>query len=649
MRANPSGAGLLAKGVLIAACAGACCGLADVVRALAARHELLQPHDAPRVVLFYAACFAVCGIVAALVARLFDMPQRALHLLVAVGATAFFAGAWLNISLLPGFTSGLSLTCDAVLLGAAALWFRSRYRDTALDGMRVGPWILAGAAAAALSFAAAAFVPPRDAGPAPSASAMPDSARPNVLVYLVDTLRADHLGCYGYAKPTSPEIDAFAKDATVFEDCRAVTSWTKPSVASLLTSLYPTLHGCVEQPEVLSPEAETLAETFRAAGWRTAAFVDNPFVSPEFGFGQGFDDFDYVRPNVCISGTLLGKALFMLAQHVPVGERVRGWFALGEATRRGCGVLHEALLAKVAGAKGAPWFAYVHAMEPHLPYSPSREDAEAMGFPAGAAYYGPPAYNGILPFQKTPAPAAGIVEGLVQQYDAEIRGFSRSFGALIEALRARGVLEKTIVVLVADHGEEFHEHGGWTHGHSLHREVTQVPFVLRVPDALGPAAKATRGRRVAGVTTLLDVFPTLLDLAQVRYPRGDETNAGWTLRPQLLPATGRASDAVGERVLLGELTMQSVGIRSIREGRWQYLLASEPLHEQAELFDDQSDPQHRRDKIEREPLVAGELRGKMREKFGVLEKARLSGGERELDPETAERLKALGYVGGKRK
>jgi arylsulfatase A-like enzyme len=642
--------GLLGRGVVIAACAGACTGLADVVRALAARRELVQPRDALLVVAFYVAWFAPCGIVAALVARAFDLRQRALHLLVVFGAAFFFFGAWMNVELLPGFTSGLSLAADAALLGATALWFRRRYRDTALDGMRVRPWIVAGGASVVAAAAAALVMPSRDDGPAPAATAAPGAERPNVLLYLCDTLRADHLGCYGYGRPTSPEIDEFAKDATVFEDCRAVTSWTKPSVASMFTSLYPTIHGCIEQREVLAPEAETVAEVFRAAGWRTAAFVDNPFVTPEFGFGQGFESFRCVRPSVVASGTLLGKALFMVSTQLPVGDAVRRLCGLGAEDRRSCADLNAAMLEATAGAPAEPWFAYLHAMEPHLKdarYEPSRADAEALGFPAGEPFIGPPPYNGILPFQRSPAPPPETLQRIVTEYDACIRGFSREFGRLIAELRRRGDLERTIVVFVADHGEEFHEHGGWTHGHSLHREVTQVPLIVRLPDCLGAAAKASRGRRVGGVATLLDVFPTLVDLASVRYPRGEERRCGLSLRPELLPPSGRAETAVPPRVLLGEMTMETVGIRSIREDGWQLIVAHEPLGERAELYRDGSDPRHGHDKYEAEALVAGELRTKMNEKFGVLEKARLAGGERELDPETLARLKSLGYAGGR--
>ena len=632
--------GLLWRGALIAACAGACAGLADVLRALLSPRELVQARDALEVVLFYAVCFAPCGAAAALIARLFDMPLRALHLLVAFGTTAFFAGAWMNLTLLPGFTEPLSIVADLALLAVVAFWFRRRYRHTALDGMRTARWVVAGSAAVVVAVALSFLVPPRSEGPAPDAAAPAGAPRPNVLVYLCDTLRADRLGCYGCPKPTSPEIDAFANDATRFEDCRAVTSWTKPSVASLVTSLYPTMHGCVEQRQVLVPEAETLAEVFRAAGWRTAAFVDNPFVSPEFGFGQGFDVYRYVRPSVSANGTLLGKALFMTRILSLVGRP----FGVGEHVERGAAKLHEEFLEETAARSDRPWFAYVHAMEPHLPYEPSPADAEAMGLPKGAPFRVPPAYNGILPFETAPEPDAALLAALNAQYDGEVRGFSRSFGALIESLRARGDLEKTIVVLVADHGEEFHEHGGWTHGHSLHREVTQVPFIVRLPASLGESAAASRGRRVGGVATLLDVFPTLLDLCSIRHPHGDRRRAGMTLAPILRSKSGGA--AVAARTLLGEVSVSPVGIRSIREGRWMLVVAHEPLRESVSLYDDVSDPKHRVDHVDEQSIEAPSLRAHLDEAFGALARAAYAGADRDLDPETEAQLKKIGYLGG---
>ena len=646
MTSDSKHSGLFWRGIIAAAVAGGYVGLADVVRALVSGREVIQAHDAFDVVFFYGACFAPCGLIAVLAARLFDRPRRALELLVIFGAAFFFVGAWLNVSRLPNFTGGLSITVDVVLLVAAALGFRLCYRGTARAGMRIDVWFIAGVVAIFLTFVASKLHPGRGEGPAPEARVVAGAKRPNVLVYLCDTLGADHLGCYGYDRGTSAEIDAFAKDATVFADCRSVTSWTKPSVASLLTSLYPTVHGCVEQRRVLAPGAETMAEVFRAAGWRTGAFVDNPFISPEFGFGQGFaaKDYHYVPPSVVANGTLLGTVLFM--------TRVRSYvvkqFGMNEHLERGTVALHAEFLNDFGRPGGEPWFAYIHAMDPHVPYEPSPEDATAFGLPPLGPFLMPPAYNGILPYDVTPALPVELLETLTKQYDAEIRGFSRGFGILISELATRGILENTIVVVVGDHGEEFHEHGAWKHGHSLHREVTQVPFIVRLPAVLGDAALASRGVRIGGVATLLDVFPTLLDLCSIRYPRGAERGSGSSFVTQIIPAEGCARFSIQERVLLGEVSTSPGGIRSIRKGRWQLIVARKPPHADAiALYDDVSDSQHVRNEADELPLVAQALRAEMDAAFGELGMVAVEGGDRAFDPDTARRLRSLGYVGGK--
>jgi arylsulfatase A-like enzyme len=639
--------GFLVRGLLAGAAAGALTGLLDAARSAASPNELVQASDALAVVGFYACWFAPFGVLAALAARRFDWPHRMLDLLVAVGAAWFFVTAWLNVSVLPGFTSRLSVAVDLLLLAGAAVLVSVRYRAPGEDVPHTRRWTLLALSSAFVAFVLPFAMPPRGDGPAPSATVAAGARRPNVLLYLVDTVRADHLSAYGYPKPTSPELDAFAADATRFEDCRAATSWTKPSTASLMTSMMPSTHACVEQREVLVPDAETLAEVLRAAGWRTAAFVDNPFVSREFGFAQGFDVFDEVRPSVVINGTLLGKALFMTRVVSLVGKP----FGVGVRVERGCRPLHASLLGFVdAQTERQPWFAYVHAMEPHLPYEPAREDAEAMGFPAGEGYAVPPAYNGILPFQTMPEPDPALLRKLVAQYDGEIRGWSRAFGELVGELRRRGRLDDTVIVVVSDHGEEFHEHGGWTHGHSLHREVTQVPLVVRVPDSLGAPAQASRGRVVQGIATLLDVAPTILDLCSVGYPAGDEpSRVGESLVPQILGTGGsRAQDAVpATRPILGEVTMSPVSLRSIREGRWMFIRSEQPLEKARLLFDDVSDPGHRRDRWDPLATEGPALEARLDEFFRGLSRIALTGRERTIDPETAEHLRRLGYTGGK--
>jgi arylsulfatase A-like enzyme len=326
-----------------------------------------------------------------------------------------------------------------------------------------------------------------------------------------------------------------------------------------------------------------------------------------------------------------------------VGKR----FGFGEHAERGAATLHRELLSFASATPERPWFAYVHAMEPHAPYDPRPADAEAMGLPSGTAYLAPPLHDGILPFQQSPEPTADALATLQAQYDGEIRGLSREFGALLDEMRRRGMLETTIVVLLADHGEELHEHGGWQHGHSLHREVTQVPLIVRLPDLLGAAASSSRGLRVGGVATLLDVAPTLVELAGIQYPAHQlRGGSGISLVPNLLAHDGGTPVPVPERRLLGQVSKHRAVIHSLREGSWQLIVAYEPKLERVMLFDDSSDPNHLHDLAAAESLVAGQLRRDMADSFGVLEKLAWEPRARDIDAETAAKLRALGYVGG---
>ncbi len=644
---------LLVRGLFCGVVAGAVVGLADAVTSILSNNELVRNGDVVHVTVVYALLFAPCGLLAALIATRFDWSRRATALLCAVGGATFFLGASVNVRFLPSFGSWISIVFDLFLLIAAYLWMRRAYHGPGDDEVRWGRWI---AAASVCVFVAGLlhFVESDPDGPKVGARTARDAERPNVLVFMVDTLRADALGCYGYEKKTSPEIDAFAADAVRFEDCRAPSPWTKPSVASLFTSLYPTQHACVQTREILVPEAETLAEVLRSSGWRTAAFTDNPFVSPEFGLGQGFDHVDYVRPSVIANGTLIGKALFMLRLLSLVGEPG----GVGHEAGRGAQhLVEQGLLPWLDARDEHPWFAYVHIMEPHLPYDPPRTDAESFGLPRGTPYEAPPPYNGVLPFSVAPEPAPEFVQRLRAQYDGEVRDASRWFGRTIDELKARGLYDNTIVVFVADHGEELRGRGGWTHGHSLHRELLQVPLIMRAPDA--QFHSGARGLTVRGGASLLDVFPTLLDLCDVVYPRGrKEGRAGTSLAvclrddstpigPRGTPTTPPLPDVPGKRVLLAESTSGPVELRSLREGRHLYMRVTQPLEKWEALYDVVRDKDERRDQSEGETLLLLQISARLDALFDALEATALTGRSREIDAETAQRLAEIGYTGGK--
>ncbi|MGH9464447.1 MAG: sulfatase, partial [Thermoanaerobaculia bacterium] len=312
-------------------------------------------------------------------------------------------------------------------------------------------------------------------------------APPNLLLVVVDALRADHLGCYGYPLPTSPNIDRLARESVVFDQAFAHSTWTKPSVATLLTSLYPSRHGlgrmAVEtdaghRAEVLSRRHLTLAEQLAKHGYATGAFGANVHLQRKTGFAQGFDRFESVR----------------LLTASELDGRWRAWLATGVAE---------------------PWAAYLHLMDAHWPYDRYLPLAEAEAASPGVNPFGDPtlapeppeSWQAVAGWAERHLDAANLA-ALRARYDAEIAFLDAAMGELLAWLAERGLAERTVVVLTADHGEGFYEHGQLQHSFRPYEEVSRVPLLVRTPTAFG-----IRPGRVAEPVGLVDLAPTLLKLA----------------------------------------------------------------------------------------------------------------------------------------
>lgn len=459
------------------------------------------------------------------------------------------------------------------------------------------PGLAAPGAASAAAPAAATPAQPDGApaaGPAVAAAAAASGAvpaegtagagpRPHVLVYLVDTLRADRLGCYGYPRPTSPHLDAFAAGATLFEHAVAQSSWTKAAVASMFTGVWPPDHGAVGWAHSLAPEAETLAEGLRGAGYRTAAFVTNPHVVPHFGFDQGFDDF--VRRIKVPSDK--------------VTALVERWLDRREDER--------------------PFFLYVHTMDPHAPYAPPEPYRSAFA-PDHAKM---PTW---APRWKWPDEALPFLSNL---YDGEIARNDASFGALMTALRDRGLYDDTLVVVVSDHGEEFREHGLWRHGNHLHAEAVNVPLILKLPGQ-------REGRRVGNLVQHVDLMPTLLAAAGVPAPAAVQGR-------DLLPlARGEASPgpdpAVRSHLLLGRVPEQL----ALVDGDWKLLYSPGTGGGTSALYRWREDPGERRDLAADLPVRTAVLTAQLHRRWR--ETHAQAAPEVELDAELQKTMRSLGYL-----
>jgi len=363
--------------------------------------------------------------------------------------------------------------------------------------------------------------------------AIPPKAE-GVIVLLVDALRADRLGAGASDRPVAPQLDALAAEGILFERATSPAPWTKPAVASLFTGRSPARHGA-NLPFARLPEGlPTIAESFSGAGWRTAAFVANSMVAPEFGFGRGFDVFEVVK------------------------SRARGVF--------------DSALAWIEDHRDERFFVYVHLHGAHAPYRPAPrlarlflEDRE----PASLA----------MPGEEEPWDP----KTLTALYDAQVATVDAEFGRFRARLERIGLEDRIAFVVTADHGEELHDHGEWLHGHTVHEELVRVPLLLR-----GSKGRPVRRARSRATASLLDVFPTLVSLADLRAAPGLEGE-------DLLEFE---EDPRRPRVLFHWTDMYGRRAFAVREGKHKYV---ESLHvgegaPRVALFDLEADPGERHDR-----------------------------------------------------
>jgi arylsulfatase len=315
---------------------------------------------------------------------------------------------------------------------------------------------------------------------------------PNVVVVLIDTLRADRLGAYGSTRGLTPFLDELATRGTVFLNAYSATSWTAPAVASLFTSRYPGQTQIATYDSRLADTEVTLAERLQQGGYVPAAFLANSQVSADHGFSQGFEHWWTDKVPKVPASAVRAQAL--------------DWLDSGDAH--------------------VPAFLYLHFLEPHAPYEPPEPFRSRLKHPVDASVEASAQRKMHAREWTAVAPAErDLLESL---YDGEVAAIDAELRILFDELERRGVLRNAIVVVTADHGEEFKDHGGMGHGLTLYNELIHVPLIVVVPNRPG-------GRRVQDNVSLVDVAPTLLDLVGLPHEPHFE---GRSLAPFLAdPAT----------------------------------------------------------------------------------------------------------------
>jgi arylsulfatase A-like enzyme len=463
-----------------------------------------------------------------------------------------------------------------------------------------------------------------------------------VILISVDTLRAEHLNCYGYRRRrTSPNVDALAREGILFENHIAASPWTIPSHMSLLTSLHPTAHGVTQSFEdlvsntlgrgtfnTLSEERTTLSEVLQAEGYATAAFTGGGPLDPKIGFGQGFASYD------------------------------TSMYKLNE-------VNVEAVYSWIRQNSGTSFFLFWHNFEVHAPYlnteflhevlSPERETpisemfdrlnhrlldsapelVERQGLITTAARF----------LRRRGALNREVTESL---YDAGILSFDRYLGELLQLLRDGGLYERSLIIVTSDHGEEFADPSRLlfdAHGHSVYEEMVRVPLIIKLPE------QQHAGTRVEVVVRNIDVMPTILH--QLSISSQAKEMQGTPLQP-----LWESSEPPSPHLAFSEALAESFEMKSVRTARHKYILsiASEDVSKRGrhfipdqpmrrELFDLLEDPKEQQNLFESDGRDLAELTAALDDNLRAYASQPKGGvAQVELEQETIDRLKALGYL-----
>jgi len=428
------------------------------------------------------------------------------------------------------------------------------------------------------------------------------AVRPNVVLIIMDTTRADRFGCYGNDLGLTPGIDRLAASGVRFENAFAHAPWTLPSTASLLTSRLPSSHGAGGRVRDFTPLADhvaTLAEQFKSAGYKTAAIINVFFLTERFGLTRGFDHVDYFDDTTNEH----------MRPAVDTTDAAIRWLSANDAD---------------------PVFAMVHYFDPHLVYSPPEEFRERFADPrdqqSTETLFGK--RRDMVELRSGKIQSADLpIQRLEKLYNGEIAYADQQVTRLIDWLKSSGMYNDTIVVITSDHGEEFAEHGGYEHGHTLYDELLHVPLIIAGTDV-------PSGVTATDVVGLMDVAPTLLRLANIDVPGGFH---GQELTPALEGAP------LPDRAVFSEGNMWSDSWYALRQGEKKLITSPAGEKSRAMLFDLAADPGEKTDIATRDPATARRLLADM----DLILKAASSRSPTQplnLTDRERDRLCALGYI-----
>ena len=470
--------------------------------------------------------------------------------------------------------------------------------------------------------------------------------RPNVLILLMDTARAQSFSCYGYERATSPHIDALAEESVLYEQAIATGCWSLPSQLSLLTGLFPSKHGAHELHLSYPHRYPTLPEILRQDGYTTLGISPNSWMSDEFGTTYGFDRYlklwQYL-PNLPATAEARSKPLVSLAHRL---NRLYSRYLFPRRNR--ARHVNQHILNLLAQAP-EPFFLYAIYWDMHLPFYPEGTHATRWLPPGVDAAQAQRVNRNALTFHTGQVKMSEAdFEVLRACYDGALATIDEKIGTLVEMLRQRGLLENTILIITSDHGENIGDHGLMSHAYSLHDTLIRVPLMIRYPDCF------PQGGRVQHQVQLTDVLPTLLDILQLDRPDVRDALQGISLLDTPPAAEERLAyaemvaphpsiPALNRRAGLPEDTPQPEldrALRCLRTPGHKFIWASDGQHA---LYDLRRDPQERTNRYREEAELAATLEKALlawHPPTGVP----LSAPQPDMPADVQERLRALGYI-----
>ena len=480
--------------------------------------------------------------------------------------------------------------------------------------------------------------------------------RPNMLLIMIDTLRADHVGTYGFPEPISPNMDALAEESVLFEKAYASASWTRASTASLFTAMSPSAHSCDVKVAMLPDDVTTIAEVLKGQGYVTAGLPNNIHVTRSFNFQQGFDWFDYQAPDYIAGATESSSQLSMYNVVRKLRDKLVGGKKRVEDYYQPADFVFGNAQKFISANKDKRWFTFVHLMEPHDPYFERPFTGEGIGR------------------AEMPNPPPELEGEMRKAYQQEITWMDNEIGKFLDWIKAEGLYDDTVVVVTADHGEEFLEHGGWWHGTTLYEEQIHVPLIVKLADG------QWGGTRVPWQVRQMDTAATLAALSGAMLPMewqgddlfeedfdglvsvlnaeapavtDDDGEAGEVNEADIdaLPPvpTREALSKQRARIVLAEENLEGNVLTSVIADGYKYIRANEGNPRglaTEEMYALGPDPGEQNNLVGKDGKTQTELSNLLKDQLQAAMSVKVEGQTAEITVDDCERMAALGYIDG---